>query len=428
MLIYFGYPRAHEDNADRAVRAGLGVIDAVGRLDVKSAELQARVGIATGLVVVGDMIGEGSAQEQSVVGETPNLAARLQALAEPDAVVIGAGTRRLVGDLFEYRDLGAVEVKGIAAPIPAWQVLRPSAVASRFEAMHASALSPLIGRAEEIDLLLRRWARAKAGDGQVVLVSGEAGLGKSRITAELEERLLAEPHIRLRYFCSPYYQDSALFPFVDQFGRAAGFARDDMPATRLEKLEALLARAAPPDEDVAFLADLLSLPASERHPLPNLSPQRKKERTLEALIRQLEGLARRQPVVMVFEDAHWIDPTSRELLDLTVERVRSLPMLLIVTFRPEFQPPWTGQPQVSVLVLNRLDRRDRTVLVDQIAGGKTLPDEVVTQIVDHADGVPLFIEELTKSVLESGLLREERNRYVLDGALPPFAIPTSLHD
>ena len=290
VLVYFGYPRAHEDDAERAVRAGLGVIDAVGRLDVKSVKLQARVGIATGLVVVGDLIGEGSAQEQSVVGETPNLAARLQALAEPDAVVIAAGTRRLVGDLFEYRDLGAVEVKGIAGPVPAWQVLRPSVVASRFEALRGSALTRLVGRDEEIDLLLRRWARAKAGDGQVVLVSGEPGIGKSRITAALEERLHAEPHLRLRYFCSPYHQDSALFPFIDQLGRAAGFARDDPPAAKLEKLEALLARAAPPDEDVALLADLLSLPASERHPLPNLSPQRKKERTLEALIRQLEGL------------------------------------------------------------------------------------------------------------------------------------------
>jgi class 3 adenylate cyclase/predicted ATPase len=428
VLIYFGYPRAHEDDAERAVRAGLGVIDAVGRLDVKSVKLQARVGIATGLVVVGDLIGEGSAREQSVVGETPNLAARLQALAEPGAVVIAAGTRRLVGDLFEVRDLGAVEVKGIAASVPAWQVLRPSVVASRFEALRGSALTRLVGRDEEIDLLLRRWARAKSGDGQVVLVSGEPGIGKSRITAALAERLQAEPHLRLRYFCSPYHQASALFPFIDQLGRASGFARDDPPASKLEKLEALLALAAPPDEDVAFLADLLSLPGSERHPLPSLSPQRKKERTLEALIRQLEGLARQQPVVMVFEDAHWIDPTSRELLDLTVERVRSLPVLLVVTFRPEFQPPWTGQPQVTMLTLNRLDRRDRTVLVEQIAGGKALPDEVVAQIVDRADGVPLFVEELTKSVLESGLLREERDRYVLDRALPPFAIPTSLHD
>jgi class 3 adenylate cyclase/predicted ATPase len=428
VLVYFGYPKAHEDDAERAVRAGLGAIDAVRRLDVKSVKLQTRVGIATGLVVVGDLIGEGSAQEQSVVGETPNLAARLQALAEPDTVVISMGTRRLLGDLFEYHDLGAVEVKGIAAPVPAWQVLRPSIVASRFEALRGGTLSPLIGRDEEVDLLLRRWERAKAGDGRVVLISGEAGIGKSRIAAELEERLQDEPHIRLRYFCSPYYQDSALYPFIYELGRASRFASDDPPAVKLAKLEVLLARTAPPDEDVAFLADLLSLPPLERCPLPSLSPQRKKERTLAALIRQLEGLAHRQPIVAVFEDAHWMDPTSRELLDLTVERVRSLPVLLIVTFRPEFQPPWIGQPQVTMLTLNRLDRRDRTALVEQIAGGKPLPDEVVDQIVDRTDGIPLFVEELTKSVLESGVLREEADSYVLDRSLPPFAIPTTLQD
>jgi len=374
VLVYFGYPQAHEDDAERAVRAGLACIDAVSRLDVKSVRLQARVGIATGLVVVGDLIGAGSAQEQTVVGETPNLAARLQGLADPDTVVIAAGTRRLVGSLFEYRDLGAVEVKGIAGPVSAWQVLRPSVVASRFEALRGTALTGLVGRDEEIELLLRRWARAKASDGQVVLISGEPGLGKSRIAATLDERLEAEPHIRLRQFCSPYHQNSALFPFIDQLQRAAGFARDDPPAAKLQKLEAVLARAAPPDEDVALLADLLSLPASRRHPLPNLTPEQKKEWTLEALIRQLEGLARRQPVLALFEDAHWIDPTSRELLDLTVERVRGLPVLLIVTFRPEFQPPWTGRPQVTMLALNRLDRHDRTALVQQIARGKALPD------------------------------------------------------
>ena len=414
VLVYFGYPQAHEDDAERAVRAGLGVVDAVGRLDVGSAKLQARVGIATGLVVVGDLIGEGSAQEQSVAGETPNLAARLQGLAEPETVVIAASKRRLVGDLFEVRDLGAVEIKGIAGPVPAWEVLRPSGVASRFEALRGSALTPLIGRDEEIDLLLRRWTRAKAGDGQVVLVSGESGIGKSRLTAELEERLGAEPHLHLRYFCSPYWRDSALYPFIDQLWHAAEFAHDDPPTAKLEKLDALLARSEPPEDDVGLLADLMSLPASERHPLPNLSPQRKKERTLEALIRQLEGLAHRQPVLVVFEDAHWIDPTSRELLDLAVERVRNLPVLLVVTFRPEFQPPWTGQPQVTMLTLNRLDRHDRTALVEQIARGKALPNDVIDQIVDRTDGVPLFVEELTKSVLESGV--------------PLVGIPTTLHD
>jgi TolB-like protein/class 3 adenylate cyclase/predicted ATPase len=425
--VYFGYPRAHEDDAERAVRAGLAVIDAVGRLDVGAGKLRARVGIATGLVVVADPIGEGKAREQAVFGEAPHLAAGLLVLAQPDTVVIATGTRRLVGDLFEYRDLGAVAVEGTATPVPAWQVLCPGSVVSRFEALRGPSLTPLVGRDEEIDLMLRRWEHAKKGDGQVVLVCGEPGIGKSRVIAALEDRLHAEPHLRLRYFCSSYHRDSALYPVIDQLGRAAGFARDDRSAVKLEKLEALLARAAAPDEDVALLADLLSLPGSDSRPLPNLSPQRKREKTLEALIHQLEGLACRQPVVVVFEDAHWIDPTSRELLDLVVESVRNLPVLLLVTFRPEFQPPCSGEPQVTMLVLNRLDRSNRAALVAQVTCGRTLPGEVVAQIADRTDGVPLFIEELTKSVLESGLLREEEDHYVLDRALPEFVIPTTLH-
>src|SRR5215813_10950216 len=277
VLTYFGYPRAHEDDAEQAIRAGLGMVDAVDRLDVGDVKLQARVGIATGVVVAGDLIGQGSAQEQSVVGETPNLAARLQALAKPGTVVVAASTRRLVGNLFEYRDLGLFEVKGIAAPVPAWQVMRARAVASRFEALRGSTLSPLIGREEEIDLILRRWKRVKAGNGQVVFLSGEPGIGKSRIVAELEKRLQVEPHLRLRYYCSPYYAHSALFPFIEQLGRASGFASDDPPAVRLEKLNTLLAPAGPTGEDVAFLADMLSLPALECGLLPDLSPQRKKE-------------------------------------------------------------------------------------------------------------------------------------------------------
>jgi class 3 adenylate cyclase len=407
-LVYFGYPQAHEDDAERATRCGLALVDRVPKLDFGE-QLHARVGIATGLVVVG-----GEVVEHDVAGDTPNLAARLQALAEPDTVVLAATTRRLTGDLFEYRDLGEIELKGIAGPVSAWQALRPSTVASRFEALRGAALTPLVGRDEELALLLRRWERAKTGDGQAVLVSGEPGIGKSRLTAAVAERLRDEPHLRLRYFCSPYHQDSALFPFIDQLGRAAGFARNDPPAARRDKLEALLALATPPEEDVALLGDLLSLPPSKHHPLLSLTPQRKKEKTLEALILQLEGLARQQPVFMVFEDAHWTDPTSRELLDLTVDRLRSLPVLLIMTFRPEFQPPWTGQPHVTMLALNRLHRHDRTALIERIAGSTALPREVVNQIADRTDGIPLFIEELTKSVLESGV--------------PTVGIPTTLHD
>jgi predicted ATPase/class 3 adenylate cyclase len=424
-LVLFGYPEAHEHDAERAIRAGLELCASVRSL---GALVRCRVGIATGMVIIGgDPLAVGATRGESIVGDAPNLAARLAASARPDSVAVEPATRRLIGSLFDCRELGAIAAADGSTLMRSWQVLGGSTVASRFEALRGSALSPLVGRDEEVDLLLRRWARAKTGNGQVVLVSGEPGIGKSRIAAALEERLGGETHLRLRYFCSPYHQDSALYPFVEQLAHAARFAGDDLPAAKQEKLEALLALAAPPDEDVALLADLLSLPASERHPLPNLSRQRKKERTLEALIRQLEGLARRQPIVAVFEDAHWIDPTSRELLDLTIERVRTLPVLLIVTFRTEFEPPWIGEPQVTMVALNRLDRHDRAVLVAQIAGGKALPADIVAQIADRSDGVPLFVEELTKNVLESGLLREEADRYVLAGALPSVVIPATLH-
>jgi DNA-binding winged helix-turn-helix (wHTH) protein/predicted ATPase len=428
VLVLFGYPTAHEHDAEQTIRAGLELCAAVRTLRPDAdVPMRCRVGIATGMVIIGDLVAVGEGRDHGIVGDAPDLAARLQVSAQPDTVTIEPTTWRLIGNLFDCHDLGALDTNSDTEPTRRWQVLGESVVESRFEALRGSKLTPLVGRDEEIDLLLRRWARAKAGDGQIMLVSGEAGVGKSRITAAFEERLRAEPHLRLRYFCSPYHQDSALFPIIDRLGRAAGFAPDDPPAAKLEKLRVLLARTAPPDEDVALLADLMSLPASARHPLPNLSPQRKKERTLEALIRQLEGLAREKPVVTVWEDAHWLDPTSQELLDLTVEHVRRLPVLLIVTFRPEFQPPWAGQPQVSMLALNRLDRRDCTALIAQIAGSKTLPDEVVFQIADRTDGVPLFVEELTKSVLERGLLREENDHYVLDRPLEPLAIPATLH-
>ena len=430
VLVYFGYPRAHEDDAERAVRAGLAVVEAVGALPAPAGgeRLRARIGVATGLVVVGDLVGAGEARERGVVGETPNVAARLQAAAEPNAVIIAQGTRRLIGDLFECRDLGAITVKGIVEPVQAWEVLRASAVESRFEALHGSAPTPLVGREEEIELLLRRWQQAKGGEGQVVLLLGEPGIGKSRLTAVLQERIADEAHTRLRYFCSPYHTDSALYPFISQLERAAKFERDAPPETKLQHLETLLtASARNLPEDAALLAELLSIPTGDRYPALNFSPPQKKEKTLAALIAQLEGLAAYRPVLMLFEDAHWIDPTSRELLERTVDRVQSLPVLLLITFRPEFTPPWVGLPHVTLHPLNRLSRRHGAAMIERLTGGRPLPREVADQIIERTDGIPLFVEELTKTVLESGLLREQDGRYVLDGPLPPLAIPTSLH-
>jgi class 3 adenylate cyclase/tetratricopeptide (TPR) repeat protein len=424
VLAYFGYPQAHEDDPVLAIQAGLAIVDAVSECAANAgSQQQVRIGIATGLVVVGELIGEGTAQERNVVGETPNLAARLQSLAEPGAIVIAETTHRLAGGLFEYRELGAISLKGFGKPVRAWQVTGTSAVESRFDARHAYGLTPLVGREEEIDLLRRRWHQAAGSEGRVVLIAGEPGIGKSRLVAALNEACSEEPHVRLLYYCSPYHTDSALHPFITQLERAAGFAREDTVETKLDKLEALFARAA--DADIALLAELLAVPGGDRHPTSEMTPQRKKELTLRAWMRQLEALAARLPVLMVVEDAHWLDPTSRELLDRIVEHIRCLPILLLITYRPEFQPPWVGQAHVTALALSRLAQRDGAAMVERVAG-KALPNDLLGEIVARTDGVPLFVEELTQSVLESGLLYEQNGRWVLDNPLPPLAIPATL--
>ena len=425
VLVYFGYPQAHEDDAERAVRAGLELVAAVSGLKTH-APLQTRVGIATGLVVVGDLIGSGASQEQAIVGETPNLAARLQGIAEPNGVVIAESTRKLVGNLFELDDLGAQDLKGIAGPVRAWAALRPSSVESRFDALHASGLTELVGREEELELLLRRWSKAKTGEGQVVLLSGEPGIGKSRLTAALLERLATEPHTRLRYFCSPQHTDSALYPIISQMERAAGFTHDDNTQAKLDKLDALLAKSLTPPQDAALLADMLSLPNDGRYPTLELDPQQRRQKTLEALTAQLEALAQAKPVLMIFEDVHWIDPTSLEAVGRTVDRLRTLGVLLIVTYRPEFEPPWIGRPYVTALTLNRLGEREITAMIDRVTGNKALPESIRQDIIERTDGVPLFVEEMTKAVLEAES-EGEAQRTTAAVPSPALAVPASLH-
>lgn len=425
VLAYFGYPQAHEDDAERAVRAGLELVAAVSALKTH-APLQTRAGIATGLVVVGDLIGAGASQEQAVVGETPNLAARLQGVAEPNTVIIADSTRKLVGNLFELEDLGPQDLKGIAAPVRAWAALRGGSAESRFEALHASGLTELVGREEELEILLRRWSKTITGDGQVILLSGEAGIGKSRLTAALLERLATEPHTRLRNFCSSQHTDSALHPIINQLERAAGFAHNETVQTKLDKLDALLARSGTSKRDAALIADLLSLPNDGRYPSLELPPPERRQKTLEALVSQVVTFSHQYPVLMIFEDAHWSDPTSLELFDRTVARISGLRVLLIVTSRPEFQAPWIGRPHVTALTLNRLAQREVGAMMDGIIGNKLVPANIRQDIVERTDGIPLFVEEMTKALLEAG---DERAVTQMAAAVPSpaLAVPASLH-
>ena len=426
ILAYFGYPQAHEHDAERAVRAGLAIIEAVPKLETAGGALHVRVGIATGIVVVGDLFGSGKSQERCVVGDTPNLAARLQGIAEPDSVVIAESTRKLLGDLFELVDLCPQNLKGVAGSTRAYTALRESSQESRFDALHAGGLTPLVGREEESELLERRWAMAKAGEGQVVLLSGEAGIGKSRLTAAFLERLAGEPHARLRYFCSPQHTDSALYPIIVHMERAAGFAREDGANLRLDKLDALLTTSAISREDAALFAEMLSLPNDGRHPSLDLAPQQRRQKTLEALIGSIETIARGTPVLMIFEDAHWADPSSLEVLARLVDKLDGQRVLLCVTFRPEFAAPWVERAHVTLVTINRLTAREVAAVIERVAGGSPVAETVRQDIIERADGIPLFVEEMTKAAFEAES-EDAATRAIASVPPPTLAVPASLH-
>ena len=434
-LVYFGYPQAHEDDAERAIRAGLLIVENTRHLNAtigraKGIELAMRVGIATGPAVVGDLIGEGASLERAVVGETPNLASRLQGIALPDQVVVSDATVHIVGSLFEYDDLGEQSLKGFEAPVQAWRVIGERAVDDRFEATHADReITPLIGREDELTLLLRRWQQACEGEGQVALIAGQPGIGKSRLTQALRAEIDPDTRTLMRYFCTQYHQDSALFPLVSQLERAAGMTRDEPAGQKLEKLERLVALSNPePERTASLFGSLMSLPVEERYGPLHLSPQQQRERTYEAFEEQLANLARTRPVLAIFEDLQWADPSTQELLDRIVYAIRKLPVFLVVTFRPDTRAPWGDEPHVTSITLNRLTENFGAEIVSKLVGGKALPDEVLAQIIRKADGIPLFVEEVTKTVLESGFLKEEEGRFVVDGQLPPMAVPSTLHD
>ena len=433
MLVYFGYPRAHEDEAQRAIHAGLEILNELSAMDTEpyalDLELAVRIGIATGPVVVGDIVGAGASQESTVLGETPNLAARLQALAAPNQIIVSPVTKNLAGGEFDYHDFGPQSLKGVQQSVTAWCVVGERDHTSRFDATHEEHVAPLVGRDEERDILVRRWQRTINGVGQVVVVSGEAGIGKSRLSRDLREELCSQEHSQLNYQCSPFHVSSALYPVIHQLERAAGFAADDEVDDKLDKLERLLNQSTHDIKTTArLLAALLSLPGAQRYGEIDITPTQQKDQTLQVLLEQLQELSDKQPVLMMFEDAHWIDPTTLELLDLIVERIAHTRIMLLLTHRPEFAPPWTGEAHVSSISLNKLDPSNCIALVSAVTGGLTLPPEVLSEIITKTDGVPLFVEELTKTVLESGMLHVETNRYVLDQPLASLAIPSTLQD
>ena len=433
LLIYFGYPQAHEDDAQRAVHTGLGLVEMLGTLNSRLAQRQGvrvaiRVGIHTGLVVVGE-IGGGGRQEQLALGETPNIAARLQGLAAPDTLVISEATARLVEGYFICHSLGMQALKGLAAPLGVYRVLHASETQTRLDVAAAHGLTPLVGREAEVTLLRERWAQAKDGLGQVVLLSGEPGIGKSRLVQVLKEQLAGEEYTRIEYRCAAHTQHSVLYPVITHVERALAFAREDTPDDKLRKLETVLAPyALPLPETVPLVAALLSLPLPTHYPPLSLTPLRQRQHTLEALLAWLVAEATRQPVLFIVEDLHWIDPSTLEFLTLLIERGPTAPILTVLTCRPEFHPSWSLRAYVTLRTLSRLAHPQVAQMLLRITGDRTLPMEIVQQVVTKTDGVPLFVEELTKMVLESGFLHEAHGIYELTSPLPPLAIPTTLHD
>lgn len=432
ILALFGFPLAHEDDPERAVRAGLDIVAAMRKLPMPagaggSHSLSVRVGIATGLVVVGDLVGEGASEEHAVVGETPNLAARLQGLATPNAVVVAAGTRALLGERFEYCDLGLHALHGFSEPVRASQVLAARVGASRFEAAQPARLLPIVDRDEYTRWLRRLWHEAEHTGGRVALLSGEAGIGKSRIVEALREQIGGTPYAALRYQCSPHYANTALHPVIEQIERAAGIAHEDTAHTKLERLATWLGSTAAAGDAVPLLAALLSIPSDERFPMPAMSPQRQKERTFEVLIEFMQKLARVWPLPVVFEDVHWIDPTTKEFLTLLIARVRDMRALVVITFRPEFQPPWRGEPHVDFRLIEKLPPEHSIGLARRVAAER-LPPETIDEVVAKTDGVPLFIEELTRAVVDTALATEQQDLFTLRSTTALRAIPSTLQD
>lgn len=427
ILVYFGYPQAQEDAAERAVRTGLEIIAAVDGLSTPTTvKIQVRIGVATGLAVVGDLIGQGSSEQAAVIGQTPNLAARIQALAEPGCMAIAESTRKLVGNLFEYRELGPQRLKGIDEAVRVALVLGERRHAARFESIR-STRHDCIGRSRELDFLESKWRRARSGDGQVVLAWGEAGIGKSRLLRLLNEKLEGESLIRIHAQCSPQHGATPLYPVIHANQRVMGFKSEDSTEARLDKIERFLALG-DRVECAPLLAALMSVPYTDRYPAVALSAEEQKDQTLQMCVDFVLNLAARQPVLYQVEDAHWMDPTTEEMLVRLAERIADCRVFLLVTGRPECRPSWLGQPHVSLLDLGRLGEAEIRLMVRDIAAGKELPEEVMAQILAKTDGVPLFVEELTRNVLESGLLRDEGASWVLDGSLPQMAIPSTLQD